>query len=51
MEKWDCKTAVVTGANSGIGLATLKKLLANGLRVVGFDLVTDEIEVSRPNAS
>ena len=29
------KTAVVTGANGGIGLALTKKLLAEGYRVIG----------------
>lgn len=29
------KTAVVTGANSGIGFALTQKLLAEGYRVIG----------------
>lgn len=49
MEKLNYKVAVITGANSGIGLAILKKLVDGGLKVVGFDLETDNIEVNFVN--
>lgn len=45
MEKLNYKVAVITGANSGIGLAILKKLVTAGMKVVGFDLKIDNIEV------
>lgn len=44
MEKWNAKVAVVTGANSGIGYAVLKKLAESGLKVVGMDIEVDNIE-------
>lgn len=44
MDKWKNSVAVVTGGNSGIGLAILKKLAQNGIRVVGFDIKVDAIE-------
>ncbi|KAG5672525.1 hypothetical protein PVAND_002648 [Polypedilum vanderplanki] len=44
MEKWNKKVAVVTGANSGLGHAVLKKLAQSGLKAVGFDIETDAIE-------
>lgn len=44
MEKWSSKVAVVTGANSGLGHAVLKKLAQSGLKVVGFDIEIDAIE-------
>jgi len=37
------KVAIVTGANSGIGLAVVEGLLAEGAYVVGGDLVTDAL--------
>lgn len=40
------KGAVVTGANSGIGLAVTKKLLEYGMVVVGIDSETDKLDVS-----
>lgn len=46
MEKWNFKTVVVTGGNSGIGLATLKKLAQLGMRAVGFDVHVVNMEVS-----
>lgn len=45
MEKWNYKTVVVTGANSGIGFAILKKLSTAGMRAVGFDIRVDNLEV------
>jgi NAD(P)-dependent dehydrogenase (short-subunit alcohol dehydrogenase family) len=47
MEKWNKCVAVVTGANSGIGFAVLKKLAQSGLKVVGFDIEIDAIEKLR----
>lgn len=44
MDKWQGKIAVVTGANSGIGLAILKKLSQSGVKAVGFDIEIDNIE-------
>jgi len=38
------RVAVITGANSGIGLATAKAFLAEGARVAGVDLETDALE-------
>jgi NADP+-dependent farnesol dehydrogenase len=36
MEKWIGKNAVITGSNSGIGLAILKKLKQEGVNVIGL---------------
>lgn len=44
MDKWQNKTAVVTGANSGLGLAILRKFANAGIKAVGFDIETDNIE-------
>jgi NAD(P)-dependent dehydrogenase (short-subunit alcohol dehydrogenase family) len=44
MDKWQNKVAVVTGANSGLGLAVLRKLAQSGLKAVGFDIEVDQIE-------
>lgn len=38
------KTVVITGANSGIGLATTKIFLKNGYSVVGVDLNTNVLQ-------
>lgn len=44
MERWKGKVAIVTGANSGNGFATLKKLAQEGIVVVGLDVAIDDIE-------
>ncbi|XP_039275546.1 farnesol dehydrogenase [Nilaparvata lugens] len=36
MKKWHLKTAIVTGASSGIGAAISKKLVSAGMNVVGI---------------
>ncbi|XKL62703.1 hypothetical protein PGB90_002536 [Kerria lacca] len=41
MEKWRGKSALVTGANSGIGAAVTKKLLELGMIVAALDKQTD----------
>ena len=43
------KTAVVTGANSGIGLALTQKLLAEGYRVIGTSRSGHIADFSHPN--
>ena len=42
---------VVTGANSGIGLATAKAFIAEGSRVVAGDLSTSELVELGPQVS
>lgn len=44
--KLNDKVAVVTGAASGLGLATCKALAAAGARVVGFDLDQERLNVA-----
>ncbi|RZL06382.1 MAG: SDR family NAD(P)-dependent oxidoreductase, partial [Hymenobacter sp.] len=43
------KTAVVTGANSGIGFALTQKLLAEGYRVIGTSRSGQIADFSHPN--
>lgn len=40
------KVAIVTGAASGLGLATCKALAAGGARVVGFDLDQERLDAA-----
>ncbi|XP_022917692.2 farnesol dehydrogenase-like [Onthophagus taurus] len=44
MERWRNKVAIVTGASSGIGAATAKLLVQNGLQVVGVARRYENIE-------
>ncbi len=44
MERLRDRVAVVTGAASGIGLATARRFAEEGARVVAVDLATDSIE-------
>jgi 3-oxoacyl-ACP reductase-like protein len=45
MEKWIGKTAVVTGASAGIGIAIVKSLVQHGVNVVGLARRVERVEV------
>ncbi len=48
MTRFDGMTVVVTGVSSGIGLATARRLLADGASVVGCDIApADELDGSK----
>jgi len=44
MGRLDGKIAIITGAASGIGLATVRRFVAEGARVVAVDLPTSDID-------
>jgi len=41
--------ALVTGAGGGIGLATVRRLLDDGLRVIAMDRTAKDLSVLRSN--
>jgi glucose 1-dehydrogenase len=45
MNRFQGKVALVTGAAQGIGLATVKRLIAEGARVIGADLNPDTVRI------
>ena len=45
MERWKGRVALVTGASVGIGAATARALVQQGMRVVGCARNVDKIEV------
>ena len=48
MGRLDGKSALVTGATSGIGLACVARFAAEGARVVGVDLNEPQVELALP---
>ncbi|VVC36704.1 NAD(P)-binding domain,Short-chain dehydrogenase/reductase SDR [Cinara cedri] len=44
MEQWRGHNAIVTGAGSGIGMATTVELLKHGVNVIGLDIQADKLE-------
>lgn len=47
--RFDGKTAIVTGASSGIGRATVRRLAAEGARVALIDINAEALEQARPD--
>src|SRR5689334_9406204 len=44
VERFDGRTIIVTGAASGIGAATTRRLVGEGANVVAVDLSADSVE-------
>ena len=46
MAKFDGRSGLVTGAGSGIGAATARRLLEDGARITGMDLLTLDLHAT-----
>ena len=46
MDRWAGRVALVTGAGSGIGASVARRLVAEGMQVVGADLNVDRVQVT-----
>ena len=51
MDRYEGRVALVTGAGSGIGRATVHRLVDEGATVLGVDLSAEGLEVTRTEAS
>ncbi|RMI36348.1 SDR family oxidoreductase [Actinomadura harenae] len=51
MERFEGRRVIVTGAGSGIGRATVHRLLSEGARVTGFDVSTAGLEETAAQAA
>jgi meso-butanediol dehydrogenase / (S,S)-butanediol dehydrogenase / diacetyl reductase len=48
--RFDCKAALVTGAASGIGAATVARLALEGARVLAIDVYVSSLETLRSSS-
>jgi NAD(P)-dependent dehydrogenase (short-subunit alcohol dehydrogenase family) len=51
VERYEGRVALVTGAGSGIGRATVHRLVDEGAMVLGVDLAADGLELTRKEAT
>ncbi|MPD00977.1 Dehydrogenase/reductase SDR family member 11 [Portunus trituberculatus] len=46
MDRWAGRVALVTGASAGIGASIVRRLVAEGMRVVGAARSVDRVQVT-----